>query len=247
MISLVNSEFRKLFTTTWFKVTVAATIVLGPLSAVSNVYTGASKDRASLGSVQSIHHILSLGALTSMVMLAVGIGAMAGEYRHGTVVPTFLVTPRRGRVVVAKLVTVAVIGAVLSGAIFGVSIGAAAYALSAHGIHHLGGDTAQMWLGAIVTSALFGALGVAIGAITRSTVVAIIGTLVWVQFVEQAFLASVVPSVGRWLPTGANLSITHTSNHPNELLAPLVAGAVLVAWTAVLAAGASRFVTERDV
>jgi hypothetical protein len=172
---------------------------------------------------------------------------MAGEYRHGTVLPTFLVTPRRGQVVVAKLLTVAVTGAVLSAVAFGLALAAAIPTLSAHGIHHLAGDTAQMWLGAIVTGALFGALGVAIGAITRSTVVAIIATVVWVQFVEEAFLASVLPSVGRWLPTGANLSITHTSNDPHQLLVPVAAAATLVAWTAVLAVGAARFVIQRDV
>ena len=247
MTRLVNSEFRKLFTTTWFKITVVATVVLGPVSAVSNVYTGAANDRAGLASTQSIHHILSLAALTSMVMLAVGIGAMAGEYRHGTALPTFLVTPRRGRVVVAKLVTVAVIGAALSAIAFGLSLAAAVPALSAHGIHHLAGDTGQMWVGAIVTGALFGALGVAIGAVTRNTVVAIIATLVWVQFIEEAFLASVIPSIGRWLPTGANLAITHTSNDPHQLLAPAAAAIVLIAWTALLATGASRFVTGRDV
>jgi ABC-type transport system involved in multi-copper enzyme maturation permease subunit len=247
MTRLIASEFRKLFTTTWFKITVVVTVVLGPVSAVTNVYTAAAKDRASLASTQSIHHILSLAALTSMVMLAVGIGAMAGEYRHGTVVPTFLVTPRRERVVLAKLATVVLIGAVLSAVAFGLALAGAIPALSAHGIHHLAGDTAQMWLGAIVTGALFGALGVAIGAVTRSTVVAIIGTLVWVQLVEQAFLASVVPSIGRWLPTGANLAITHTSENPHDLLTPVLAVAVLLAWTAVLATGALRFVVERDV
>src|SRR3954451_18142842 len=99
----------------------------------------------------------------------------------------------------------------------------------------------------IVSRDLLRVLGVAIGAISSSSVNAIIATLVWVQFIEEAFLASVVPSVGRWLPTGANLSITHTSNNPHQLLVPVVAAAVLVAWTAVLAAIASRYVTQRDV
>ena len=48
MTRLIASELRKLFTTTWFKTTVGLTIVLGPVSAVTNVYTGAANDRASL-------------------------------------------------------------------------------------------------------------------------------------------------------------------------------------------------------
>jgi hypothetical protein len=54
-----------------------------------------AKGTAPLGTVESTHHILSTAALTSMVMLGVGIAAVGGEYRHGTNVTTFLVTPRR--------------------------------------------------------------------------------------------------------------------------------------------------------
>jgi hypothetical protein len=40
--------------------------------------------------------------LGSLVAALLGALAFTGEVRHGTIWPTFLVTPRRGRVVVAK-------------------------------------------------------------------------------------------------------------------------------------------------
>jgi hypothetical protein len=172
---------------------------------------------------------------------------MAGEYRHSTSVPTFLVTPRRREVVIAKLVTATAVGAVLGALAFGAALATAIPALGWHGVHHLAGDTAQMWLGAALATGLFGALGVAVGALTRSTVIAIVGTIVWVQFVEEALLASALPAVGKWLPTGANIAITRTATHPARLLAPGLATVVLLAWAAVITGTAGRFVVRRDV
>ena len=112
-------------------------------------------------------------------MLGVGIATMAGEFRHGTCVPTFLITPRRREVVVAKLITVTGLGAIVGAISFGLALAVAVPALGHKGIHHLAGDTPQIWLGATVATALFGALGVALGAITRNTVIAIIGAIGW--------------------------------------------------------------------
>ena len=48
------------------------------------------------------------------------------------------------------------------------------------------------------------------------------------------------PSLGKWLPTGANLAITHTTEHPGDLLTPWVAVVALAGWTAALTIGAVR-------
>ena len=246
MIALLRAELRKLFTTRWFLVTVATTAVLGPISAASNALTP-KVSAAELGTPSSIHHILSVAALTSMAMMAAGIAAMAGEFRHNTSITTFLITPRRSAVVIAKLITLSVVGAVVGAIAFGLSVAAAIPALSSKGVHHLAGDTAQMWIGCAFVSALFAALGVAVGALTRSTVAAIVSSIVWAMFVEVAILDTHWPKLGRWLPLGANLAVTRTAGHLGRLLAPGAAALVLVAWIVVICLLALTSSIRRDV
>jgi hypothetical protein len=182
-----------------------------------------------------------------MGMLAIGISIMGSEYRHHTAVPTFLVTPKRSAVVAAKFVTGVAVGALLGAAAFGLAAASATVALSSKGVHHFAGDTAQMWIGAAVATAIYGALGVALGAIARNMVLAIVAALVWVQVVEVAFLAATFPTVGKWMPTGANLALTRTATNPEELLRPLVAVPVLVAWAIAPGVAARIVVVQRDV
>ena len=156
------------------------------------------------------------------MLLGVGIASMAGEFRHGTSVPTFLITPRRRDVVVAKLVAVTGLGAVAGALSFGLALAVAAPALAHQGVHHLPGDTPQMWIGATLATALFGALGVALGSITRNVVVAIIGAIGWSYLVEGLILSQAVPGAGKWLPVGTNMAITRTGDG-SGMLRPWVA------------------------
>jgi ABC-type transport system involved in multi-copper enzyme maturation permease subunit len=246
MNRLIRAELRKLFTTTWWKVTIITTLAMGPVSAVSAALSW-KRTTGLPGSPAEIHHVLSTAALTSMVMLAMGIAAAAGEYRHSTSIPTFLITPRRRDVIIAKLLTIGLVGGALGAVTFGLSVAAAVPALSSKGVHHLAGDTAQMWIGCTVVSAAYGALGTAIGALARSTVVAMIAAFTWAFFIEASFLDTVFPSLGKWLPTGANIAITHTTAHPGDLLNPSIAAAVLAVWTAAITVTALRVATRRDV
>ena len=127
-----------------------------------------------VGDQEYVHRVLSISTVSSPVLLGVGIAAMAGEFRHGTSVPNFLISPHRREIVVAKLITITGLGAVVGATSFGLAVAVALPALDHKGVHHLAGDTPQMWIGATLATALFGALGVALGSITRNVVIAII-------------------------------------------------------------------------
>jgi hypothetical protein len=61
---------------------------------------------------------------------------------------------------------------------------------------------------ATVAGARYGLLGVALGALTRNTIAAVLGGLAWVQIIEVGVLQHFVPALAKWLPTGAAVAIT---------------------------------------
>ena len=71
---------------------------------------------------------------------------------------------------------------------------------ASRGVHTLPVDLTQLWVGATVSTALFGLLGVALGALTRNTVTAIVGGIAWAMVIEIGILSSVAPEIGKWLP-----------------------------------------------
>jgi len=117
---------------------------------------------------------------------------------------------------------------------------------SARGVTHLPVDVAAMWLGAALSAGCYGLLGVALGALTRNTVGAVIGGLAWVQLVEVGVLQNVWPAVAKWLPTGAAVAVTGPGSS-SGLLAPRLAALVLTGWAIAIAAIATRVSLRRDV
>ena len=85
--------------------------------------------------------ILGLGtSLAALFAALVGAMSITGEFRTGTIRPTFLVTPRRMRVVAAKVVASMLAGAGVGLVAEALTAGAEAAGLAARGIHiELGG------------------------------------------------------------------------------------------------------------
>ena len=176
------------------------------------------------------------------------LGAMSftAEIRHGTIRSTFLVTPRRGRVVAAK-----VAGSMLIGTGFGLvagaaAVGAGAAALRARGIDVQldGGDYMLLVLGSAVAAALWAAVGVGLGALVRNQVPTLIGICAWLLFVEGLLVGDVggLGDVGRFLPGAAASAIS--GQGPGTLLAPET-GVVLLAFYAAATALTGAFATSR--
>jgi len=188
-----------------------------------------------------------LGALFAALLGAMSITA---EIRHGTIRSTFLITPRRGRVVVAK-----VSASLLIGTGFGLMAGAVATAagsaaLQARGIDvqlHLG-DYVLLVVGSAAAAGLSAAIGVGVGALVRNQVPTLIGICAWLLFVEGLLAGDVaggLGDIGRLLPGAAAAAIS--GQDPGTLLAP-GAGLVLLALYAAAAALAGALaISHRDV
>jgi ABC-type transport system involved in multi-copper enzyme maturation permease subunit len=181
-------------------------------------------------------------------LFAALLGAMSitGEIRHGTIRPTFLVTPERRRVVAAKVWASMLIGAGFGLVAGAVAAGVGAAALRARGIDVLldAGDYALLVVGGAAAAALWAAIGVGLGAVVRNQVPALVGICVWLLFVENMLVGDIagVGDVGRLLPGAAGKAIS--GQDPNTLLTPVV-GLVLLALYAAAAAVAGWLATAR--
>ena len=223
-------------------------LVLGMIGLVLlfSLLSGLLTKAPNLATAEDQRGLLSVGSLAGVFSALAGIMLVTSEYRYGTIRPTFLFTPKRSHVVAAKLAAGLLAGFVfgIAGETLGFAIGYAA--LTSRGIHLTlgGGQITLLLLGTFAGTALWGAIGVGIGAIVRSQVGAIIGLLAW-GFVAENLLFAFVPSVGRFGPVHAqDALIGLTTNH---LLQAPVGGLTLAAWTSVLALAGIAVVARRDV
>jgi ABC-type transport system involved in multi-copper enzyme maturation permease subunit len=223
-------------------------IVLGMLALILlfSLLSGLLTKAPDLTSSEDQRGGLGVGSLSGVFSALAGIMLVTSEYRHGTIRPTFLFTPKRSRVIAAKLAA-----GLLAGVAFGIvgeGLGfAIGYAtLRGRGINYAlsGGQTALLLFGTFAGVALWGALGVGIGVVVRNQVGAIIGLLAW-GFVAENLLFAFVPSVGRFAPAHASDALMGlTTKH---FLPPAAAGAVLLAWVIVFALAGTALAARRDV
>lgn len=241
----LSIELFKLRTTPAAWVALAVTILLGLVATATNILVD-TPTAPPFGTTEHVNLALSSAALTSMVMLAIGVMVIAGEYRHRTILQTYLGAPRRGVVLLAKIGVTATVGAVLGAAVFGLTYVEAVLLYGTRGVDSLPIHLGQLWVGAALSSALWGVLGVSLGALTRNTVAAIIGGIAWAMVIEAGILVSVVPDLAKWLPTGAATALTTTSAAGDASLAPWLAALVLTGWALAIASAAARFSLSRE-
>ena len=202
-------------------------------------------DRLASGSdqVQVFRFGSLLGALFAGL---VGAMSITGEIRHGTIRPTFLFTPRRGRVVTAKIVASALIGIVFGLVAVGAAVGVGSAVLAARGITITldSGDYTLMPAGGIAAAALWAPLGLGIGAVLRNQVATLVAIFLWLFFIEN-LLIDFVPGVGKFAPGAAAVAITGLD--PETLLAPALGALLLVLYAAAAAAAGAIATLRRDV
>jgi hypothetical protein len=244
-LRLARAEVRKLFTTRAVPVTVALAAVVAVGSVLIDAAVAGHPGQYAMGTIKETYQMLKFGPVVVMAMLVLGILAAGGEFRHRTIVPALLTTPRRSQVFAVKVAVIALFGAVFAAVVFGLGLGTVAGVLAAHGFHHLPAAAGRMYLGTIIAGACFGMLGVALGAITRNTVGAIVAAVGWALFVEVITLGNVAPSLEKWFPVGASIGLT---NPPDPgVLTPAVAGVVLAGYAVAMLVVASRTTIRRDI
>ncbi|MCY1142200.1 hypothetical protein OWR29_29750 [Actinoplanes sp. Pm04-4] len=238
----VRAEIRKLLTTRTPLILFAAAQLL-VVAGISGVL--ARRDNVGDAATQrdAVAHI----GLVSIFALILGIMAVAGEHRHRTITDTYLTTPDRARVVLAKLGVTTVAGLVFGVAAAVVALASAAVWLAARNESPaLGsGDLWPTIAGGIVWNALFAAIGVGVGALITNLIGAIAAALGWLAVVE-GIVAQLVGDPAKWLPFALGSALdalpTATDGPPQWL-----AGLVLAGYAAAFAVAATLTTVRRDV
>ena len=195
--------------------------------------------------------ILGLGTgLGALFAALLGAMSITGEFRTGTIRPTLLVTPRRTRVIAAKVVASMLAGAGIGLLAEALTAGAEAVGLAARGVNIElgGGDYAQLLAGGALAAALFAAIGVGVGAAVRSQVAAVAGLCVWLLFLEPLLLGD-VPGVAKYAPEASAGAIAGAiqSQIADSLIAPALGVVLLAAYSALAALAGSQSIARRDV
>jgi ABC-type transport system involved in multi-copper enzyme maturation permease subunit len=247
-MNLLRSEWTKFrsLRSTWL--TVAVTLVLGvgvgALSASAQAReAGDGWDPTAASLTCIIVAQLAIGVL--------GVLVMSAEYATGTIQPTVVAAPRRGRLLAAK-VTVLSAMAVLLGQVIGfVSFFVGQAMIAGVGAPHATLDQPGV-LRAVVGGGLYlaavGVLGLGLGAILRSTAGAI-GTLVAVTLVVRLVAQTLPESWRVWMnqywPTAAGESIVNVVPVPGTL-GPWQGFAVLCGFVAAVCAAGYTVFRTRD-
>lgn len=245
IVRLARAEVRKLFTTRAVPITIAIAAVVAVGSVLIDAAVAGKSGQPAIGTAAETYKMLKIGPVAVVVMLILGILAAGSEFRHRTIVPALLANPQRARLFAVKVAVIAIFGAVFGAVIFGLGFGTVAGVLAAHGMHQLPAEVGRMFVGTVIASACFGMIGVAVGALTRNTVGAIVAAVGWSLFVEVITLGNVAPSLEKWFPVGASIGLT---NPPGPgVLMPVAAGAVLTGYAVAMLVAASRTTIRRDI
>ena len=227
MRAQLRSELLKLRTTRttlWLLLGAVAIVLLEVFADVfsDNLHTISTENEQRV--------VFGAGTLGALFAAYTGMILVTNEFRYGTIRPTLLFEPRRRVVVGAKLIAAALVGAVFG--VVGVALSfAAGYAtLAARGVDFVvsGGHVALAASGTIAGCVLCAMIGLALGALIRHQVGAIVFLAAWFLTFEQ-ILFGAAPSVGRYLPGKAVSALAGVTTP--DLLSPTVGGFALVVWT----------------
>jgi ABC-2 type transport system permease protein len=255
MISLIKSEFRKVFTTKLLLILTLSALAFVLLTVVLGVYLTpgppGQEDVNGLLEPAAVTNIYASVGGASVFVLILGIIAMSGEYRNQTISSTFLATPKRELVIFAKMITYSILAFVIALIMWIATVIVATILLTT--VEHAPVDwtrVIQILGGALLGLVLYAILGVAIGALITNQVAAVVIALVWI-FVVEALLTVFVDWIGKWLPGGALNSILQATNTSGfggtDALSVPAAALLLISYAVILAIAAVVMTNRKDI
>jgi ABC-type transport system involved in multi-copper enzyme maturation permease subunit len=257
MIGLVRAELLKLSTTRlWWVMLLATLLLIGVNLAFFIGFAGnAQGGLPALDTPEWAQLAWSSGASGRIFVMVLGVVMLTSEYRYQTITGTFLTTPRRGRVITAKLIAGLIVGVLFSLAVllFTALVVIPTVLLAGGELALTEARVPAIALGTVASLALYAILGIAVGALVRNQIAGIVGAVAWAYVIESIFLA--IPAlqvVGKWFPGGAaqslmSIDVTPGMGSGSDLLPAWGGAAVLVGYAVVFAVIANATTVRRDI
>ena len=256
-MKLFKSELRKIIYARSSYGLLAAAVGISVLSASVAPYAITMSKRILGGLNQTALVDSVYGKATGGYLFAVVLGVilMAGEFKQGTAVATFLAAPKRSHVLLVKIAVAALAGLVLQLLAATAGIIAAKTALSFYPEAAEPTSTVVMntLLAAVISGVVLAVVGVAIGTLIRNQTLATLAVLLWLNLVEP-ILILVLPDQAKFFATGCiagildlHVSVTRLNLTTSNYLDPLSASLLLLSYGLVFA-GLAMFTTlRRDI
>lgn len=267
----IISEIRKIFTTRlWWGMALGMAVLAALISAGFAALVGLGAEgmdeagnpfaRMSVMAAQLVYNAGAVQGMTTLFPLALGVLLITQEYRHQTISATFLSTPSRTVVLLSKLVSVVVIGAIYAVIHAVASLAGGVAVLGLKGQDLLLGEP-EVWqsLGvSIIAFVVWTLLGFGFGMLVRNQIAAVL-IAVGVAFIAQIAL-NIIFSIKEWwtpmklLPGNltSNMLITaQMEGDPSGGMASFPhwwqAALVLVGYALVLSVAGAVLTARRDV
>ncbi|MGH2714557.1 MAG: hypothetical protein ACRDM7_11865 [Thermoleophilaceae bacterium] len=244
MIRVVGAELLKLRTTRTFWGLAGATLALVMLAVVLPLAIDSDFDESDVRS------LLSSAGGSGLMMLVLGVVFGAGEYRHGTIAWTLLVTPVRLRVTSSQALACGVAGVAVGLCAAVLTAAVALPWLAAKDAASLStGEVLGIFLGGVLYAGLAAALGAGLGALVRNQVAAVVFVLIFLFVVDPA-LTALIDGYDALSLSGLAASITGGTEEDfggDDLLPFGVAALIWSAYTLALVAAAALLTSRRDI
>jgi ABC-2 type transport system permease protein len=243
MTALVRAELLRMRSTraTWGLLAAGLVLTLTGAALVLRDVGGVAAP--AHGSTELRDMLLGTAGVGLFPVLLLGVLAVTGEFHHRTATWTFLVTPGRRRVLVAKAAACTLV-APLAAVLFlaaALATGIATGAVDATPDARLG----RLVAGALLVYACAALLGVGVGALIRNQTVAVAVPLLWFGVLETLAEPYGLDWLLPWLPGGASAALSGA-----RFAGALPTGAaflVLVAYALALLAPGTRGMVRRDI
>jgi ABC-type transport system involved in multi-copper enzyme maturation permease subunit len=244
-LRIVRAELRKLTSTKMPLAFLTVFAVIGAATATAVAFgTDMDGSKTFISTAADQQSLMAFAANALVIAGLFGAIAVAREYGHGTVVHTFLTTPRRPRAVLAQLAAACIAGSVLGLVGAGVSAGSVAAGLAAtdYGFMVSAADLARVLAASTLAGAAGAVLGAGVGASVRNTGGAVTGTILLLVILPP-LAVQMVREAASWVPgTLANVvSGVDTATGVGAAIAALALWALIPAVIGLVA------VTRRDV